>query len=134
MAEVNDWNKKVIEEFRANSGKVGERKLLLLHTTGAKSGQERVNPVAYTKDGDRLVIIASKGGSPNNPDWYYNIVANPRITVEVGTEKFGAEATVAVEPERTRLYDQMATIMPGFADYKTKTTRQIPVIVLAPAK
>lgn len=138
MAEVNDWNKKIIAEFRANSGKVGGnftgRTLLLLHTIGAKSGQERINPLAYTTDDDRMVIIASKGGAPNNPDWYYNIVANPRITVEVGTKKFEAEATVAVEPERTRLYDQMATIMPGFADYKTKTTRQIPVIVLAPAK
>ncbi len=134
MAEVNNWNQKIIAEFRANGGKVGGnfagRTLLLLHTKGAKSGQERINPVAYTKDGDRMVIIASKGGAPNNPDWYYNIVANPQITVEVGTEHFQADATIAVEPDRTRLYDQMATIMPGFAEYKTKTTRQIPVIVL----
>ena len=138
MAEVNNWNKKIIEEFRANGGKVGGnfagRTLLLLHTKGAKSGQERINPVAYTKDGDNLVIIASKGGSPKNPDWYHNIVANPQITVEVGAEQLQVEAKIAPEPERTRLYDQMATIMPGFAEYKTKTTRQIPVIVLIPAK
>ena len=138
MAEVNDWNKKIIEEFRANGGKVGGnfagRTLLLLHTTGAKSGEERINPVAYTKDGERLVIIASKGGAPKNPDWYYNIVANPQITVEVGTEKFAVDSTVAVEPERTRLYDQMVEVMPGFGEYRLKTTRQIPVIVLTLAK
>ena len=134
MAEVNDWNKKIIEEFRANGGKVGGnfegRTLLLLHTTGAKSGQERINPVAYTKDNDQLVIIASKGGAPTHPDWYHNIVANPRLIVEVGTEEFEVEAMVAEEPERTRLYDQMASIIPGFADYKGKTNREIPVIVL----
>jgi len=134
MAEVNDWNKKIIAEFRANDGKVGGnfagRTLLLLHTIGAKSGQERINPVAYTRDGDNLVIIASKGGSPNNPDWYYNILANPRITIEVGAEHFEADATIAEEPERTRLYDQMVEVAPGFAEYRRKTTRQIPVIVL----
>jgi len=134
MAEVNDWNKKIIEEFRANDGKVGGnfagRTLLLLHTIGAKSGQERINPVAYVKDGEHLVIIASKGGSPNNPDWYYNILANPQVTVEVGTEHFQADAMIAEEPERTRLYDQMVAIAPGFAEYRRKTTRQIPVIVL----
>jgi len=135
---MSNWNTKIIEEFRANGGKVGGnfagRPLLLLHTTGAKSKQERVNPVAYTRDGDRLVVIASKGGAPTNPDWYYNIVANPHITVEVGTEKLQADAKVASEPERTRLYDKMIEVMPGFAEYRRKTTRQIPVIVLTPAK
>lgn len=134
MTEVNDWNKKIIEEFRANGGKVGGnfegRTLLLLHTKGAKSGQERINPVAYTEDGDNLVIIASKSGAPTHPDWYHNILANPQITVEVGTEKFEVNVNVTEEPERTRLYNQMATIMPGFADYKSKTTREIPVLVL----
>ncbi len=138
MAEVNNWNKKIIEEFRANGGKVGGnfagRTLLLLHTTGAKSGQEHINPVAYTKDGDQLVIIASKGGSPTNPDWYHNIVAYPKVTVEVGTEQFQAAATIPDEPESTRLYDKMVEVMPGFADYKLKTTRKIPVIVLTPTK
>ncbi len=138
MININDRNKNIIEEFRANDGKVGGnfagRTLLLLHTTGAKSGQERINPVAYVKDGDRFVIIASKGGAPTNPAWYYNIVANPRVTVEVGTEQFQAQATIAKEPERRRLYDKMVAMMPGFADYERKTTRVIPVIVLTPVK
>jgi len=135
MSDSNNWNKNIIEEFRANGGKVGgrfaDRTLLLLHTTGAKSRQERINPVAYTKDGDRLVVIASKGGAPTNPDWYYNIIANPQVTVEVGTDQFEAKAVIPAEPERTRLYDQMAAVMPGFAEYQRKTMRQIPVIVLS---
>ena len=106
MSEVNEWNKKVIAEFRANEGKVGGpfegKTLLLLHTTGAKSQQERINPVACVKDGDRLAVIASKAGAPTHPDWYFNIVANPQVTVEVGTETFRAKATVAEEPERSR--------------------------------
>ncbi len=138
MSEVNDWNKKTIDEFRANGGKVGGpfegRTLLLLHTTGAKSKQERINPVAYIRDGDRFVVIASKGGAPTNPDWYYNVVANPELTVEVGTEKHNVHAKVAEEPERTRLYNKMVEMMPGFADYRQKTTRVIPVIVLTPVK
>jgi deazaflavin-dependent oxidoreductase (nitroreductase family) len=139
MSSPNDWNTKVIEEFRANAGKVGGnfagRTLLLLHTTGAKSAQERVNPVAYVKDGDKFVVIASKGGAPTNPDWYYNILANPLVTVEVGTEKFQARAQVAEDPaERRRLYDKMIAMMPGFAEYEQKTTRTIPVIVLTPVK
>jgi deazaflavin-dependent oxidoreductase (nitroreductase family) len=138
MSNPNDWNKTIIEEFRANSGKVGGpfagRTLLLLHTIGAKSGQPHVNPVAYIKDGDRFVIIASKGGAPTNPDWYHNIVANPLVTVEVGTEQFQVRATITAEPERTRLYNQMVAVMPGFAEYQTKTTRIIPVIALARVK
>jgi deazaflavin-dependent oxidoreductase (nitroreductase family) len=138
MSNPNDWNKTIIEEFRANSGKVGGpfagRTLLLLHTTGAKSGQPHVNPVAYIKDGDLFVIIASKGGAPTNPDWYHNIVANPLVTVEVGTEQFQVRATITAEPERTRLYNQMVAVMPGFAEYQTKTTRIIPVIALARVK
>jgi len=127
----------IIEEFRANGGKVGGQfanaTLLLLHTTGAKSQQPRINPVVYTKDGDRLVVIASKAGAPTNPDWYYNLVAHPLVTVEVGTEQFQAHATIPAEPERTRLYNQMAAVMPGFAEYQQKTTRLIPVIVLTHA-
>ena len=138
MSEVNERNKIIIDEFRANDGKVGGRfegrTLLLLHTKGAKSGQERVNPVACIRDGDRLAVIASKGGAPTNPDWYYNVVANPQVTVEVGTEKFQAVAKVAEEPERTRLYEKMVGMMPGFDDYRRKTTRVIPVIVLEPVK
>jgi len=138
MSDIHERNKAIIEEFRANGGKVGgyfaNGTLLLLHTTGAKSKAERVNPVAYTTDGDRLVIIASKGGAPTHPDWYHNVVGNPRVTVEVGTEKFQAQATIAPEPERTRLYDQMAAINPGFAEYQRKTTRRIPVIILTRIK
>jgi len=131
---MNDWNKAVIEEFRANEGKVGGQFasmfLLLLHTTGAKSGQPRLNPVAYMTDGDRLVIFASKAGAPNNPDWYHNLVANPQVEVEVDSEKFQARATVAAEPERTELFEKMATKYPGFAGYQRKTTRTIPVVIL----
>ena len=134
MGSPQDWNKKVIEEFRANDGKVGGMfegmPLLLLHTIGAKSKQERINPVACMQDGDRYMVFASKGGAPTNPDWYYNLVAQPLVTVEVGTEQFETRATVAEEPERTRLYQQMVAVMPGFAEYEQKTTRKIPVIVL----
>jgi deazaflavin-dependent oxidoreductase (nitroreductase family) len=138
MSNSNDWNKAIIEEFRANDGRVGGhfegKPLLLLHTTGAKSGEERVNPVAYTNDGDKLVVIASKGGAPSHPDWYHNIVAHAHVTVEVGTEKIEATASVMQEPERRRLYDKMIQVMPGFAEYEKKTTRSIPVIVLTPKK
>ncbi len=131
---MSDWNRKIIEEFRANEGKVGgyfeNMTLLLLHTTGAKSGLPRLNPAAYTEDRDRLVIIASKGGADTHPDWYYNVVANPNVTVEVGSEKYDAVATVEEEPERTRLYDQMAAQYPGFEGYRQKTSRVIPVITL----
>jgi deazaflavin-dependent oxidoreductase (nitroreductase family) len=138
MSEINERNKKIIDEFRANDGKVGGpfegKTLLLLHTKGAKSQQERINPVACVTDGDRLAVIASKGGAPINPDWYYNVVANPLVSVEVGTEKFQARASVAEEPERTRLYNKMVEMLPGFDDYRRKTTRVIPVIVLTPVK
>ena len=131
---MSDFNKKIIEEFRANEGKVGgyfeNMTLLLLHTTGAKSGLPRLNPAAFTEDGNRLVIIASKGGADSHPDWYYNVIANPNVTIEVGTEKYDAVATVEQEPERTRLYDQMAVQYPGFEEYRQKTSRIIPLITL----
>ena len=138
MSSPNDWNQAIIDEFRANGGRVGGqfagRTLLLLHTLGAKTQQPRVNPVVYTTDGDRLLIVASKGGAPSNPDWYHNIVANPQVTVEVGAEHFQVEAAIAGEPERTRLFDQMVQVNPGFAEYQRKTTRTIPVIVLTRLK
>ena len=138
MNKRKDRNQAIIDEFRANSGKVGGpfagKTLLLLHTVGARTGQARINPVAYVADGDRLVIIASKGGAPTNPDWYYNVLAHPLVTVKVGTEQFEAQAAVATEPERTRLYDQMVEMMPVFAEYRRKTRRAIPVIVLTPAR
>ena len=136
MSDRNERNKKIIEEFRANQGKVGGhfegKTLLLLHTKGAKSGEERVNPVAYVKDKDRWVVIASKGGAPTNPDWYYNLRANPQVTIEVGTEKHQARAAIVEEPERTRLHNKMVEMMPGFDDYRQKTSREIPVFVLTP--
>ena len=138
MTDVNEWNRAIIAEFRENGGKVGGQfegtPLLLLHTVGAKSGKERINPLAYSTDGDRMVIIASKGGAPTNPDWYHNIVANPQVSVEVGTEHFQAQAAVVAEPERSRLYEKVATEMPGFAEYQRNTTRMIPVVVLTRAE
>lgn len=132
---MSDMNQKVIEEFRANDGKVGgffaNNTLLLLHTTGAKSGKERINPLVTFEDGDRLVIIASKGGAPSHPDWYHNIVANPVVKVEYGTESFQAQAAVASEPERTRLYEIMETKMASFTEYKEKAGRVIPVVTLS---
>jgi deazaflavin-dependent oxidoreductase (nitroreductase family) len=138
MSDLNERNKMIIEEFRANGGKVGGpfegKTLLLLHTKGAKSQQERINPVACIKDGDRFVVFASKGGAPTHPDWYHNVVANPLVTVEFGTEKFQVRASVAEEPERTRLYSQMVEVMPGFGEYQRNTTRVIPVVVLTLVK
>jgi deazaflavin-dependent oxidoreductase (nitroreductase family) len=134
MAEVNDWNKQVIEEFRSNGGKVGGPfeggTLLLLHHFGAKSGKERVNPLAYFPDGDRYIIFASKAGAPTNPDWYHNLVAHPDITIEVGTETIPVKATIVEGEERDQLFAQVTKSMPGFAEYQQKTTRKIPVIVL----
>lgn len=131
---MSDFNKRIIEEFRANGGVVGGHfdgmNLLLVHTTGAKSGLERINPVAQIMDGDRYVIIASKGGAPTNPDWYYNIKANPEVTIEVGTQKFPALAAITEEPERSELFEKMASQYPGFEDYKEKTKRVIPVVTL----
>ena len=129
---MSDFNQNIIAEFRANEGRVGGpfagRPMLLLTTTGAKSGQPRTSPLVYTTDGDRLVVIASKGGAPTNPAWYHNLLANPDVTLEVGTERFPARATVATGQERERLFAAQAALMPGFADYQRKTTRQLPVI------
>ena len=134
MATRRDWNTGIIDEFRANQGKVGgmfeHTPILLLHHTGARSGTDRVNPLAYRKDGDRFVVFGSKGGAPTNPDWYRNLRANPRVTVEIGPERFEANATVAKGAERRRLYDLQAARMPAFKDYETKTSREIPVVVL----
>jgi deazaflavin-dependent oxidoreductase (nitroreductase family) len=134
MSDGHNRNQAIIDEFRTNSGKVGGifagKTLLLLHTVGAKSGLERINPVAYVRDGDRLVIIASKGGAPTHPDWYFNLRAHPLVTVETGTEQFQARAAVAPEPERARLYHLMVEMMPVFAEYERRTTRVIPVITL----
>jgi len=128
----SNFNQHVIDEFRANDGVVSGRgsSLLLLTATGAKSGRQHTTPLAYTRDGDRYIILASKGGAPTNPAWYHNLVAHPEVTVEVGGETFQSRASVAEGAERERLFNQMAAKMPGFADYQRNTTRQIPVILL----
>jgi deazaflavin-dependent oxidoreductase (nitroreductase family) len=129
-----DRNQGIIEEFRANEGKVGgyfaNTPLLLVHTKGAQSGAKRVNPVAYFKEGDDYVIIASKGGAPSNPDWYYNLKTDPQVSVEVGTEAFEAQAEITQEPERSELFAKMASRNPNFAEYEQRTKRIIPVIKL----
>jgi len=134
MAEADDWNKRIIEEFRANGGKVGGQfagaPLLLLHTTRAKTGQARVNPMMYLADGNDHVVFASKAGAPTNPDWYHNLVANPRASIEVGDQTFNVVARVAEGETRERLWSRQKELYPGFADYEAKTTRQIPVVIL----
>lgn len=134
MSELNDFNQQVIKEFRANQGKVGGQMagmpMILITMAGAKSGRQITKPLVYTKDGDRCVIIASFAGAAKNPPWYNNLIANPEITVEIGTEKFRAKATEVTGAERQRLYDAQAAQMPIFKEYQQKTTRQIPVFVL----
>jgi deazaflavin-dependent oxidoreductase (nitroreductase family) len=134
MPDMNDFNTKIIEEFRSNDGVVGGQfegaPLLLLTTTGAKSGQPRVAPMMYRPEGDRLYVFASKAGAPTNPDWYHNLVANPEVSVEVGKEQFEAHATVVDRAERDRIYAEQAAVYPGFAEYEAKTDRVIPVVAL----
>lgn len=137
MAQViNEFNQRVIDDFRAHGGKVGppfdQSSVLLLHTTGARSGEERIHPVVYRNDGDRLVIFASKAGAPDNPAWYNNLVAHPQVRVEVGERTLDAVARVATGAERERLWTAQKTDVPGFAEYEAKTTRQIPVVILEP--
>ena len=131
---LDEMNKAVIAEFRANEGETSGQfenvPLLLINTIGAKSGEPRTKPLAYLRDGDRYVVIASFAGAEKNPPWYYNLVANPEFELEVGAEKFTARATVATEPERTELYARMAEMMPVFNDYQEKTKRVIPVFIL----
>jgi deazaflavin-dependent oxidoreductase (nitroreductase family) len=125
-------NEPLIAEFRANDGRIARRRhpVLLLTTTGARTGTERVVPLNFTSDADRLVVIASSGGSSRHPAWYTNLVANPEVTIEVGGERFAARATVAWEPERTRLFDRQAAVMPFFDGYRRRVkAREIPVVV-----
>jgi deazaflavin-dependent oxidoreductase (nitroreductase family) len=157
VVNVNDWNARMIEEFRANGGKLGGpfegAPLVLLTTTGAKTGQQRVNPMMYQAEaglpvsdnessgdgrasfaaGDQIYVFASKAGAPTNPDWYHNLVANPHVTVERGTEVYRAVATPVTGAERDRIYALQAERYPGFAEYQEKTTRTIPVVSLARA-
>lgn len=127
-------NEGVIAEFRANGGQCGGRwegnPMVLLTTTGARSGQSRTSPLTYTTDGDRIVLIASRAGDDRHPDWYHNLVANPEVTIEIGEDRFDGRATVAAEPERTRLLDARIAVMPRFGDYVDQTDRTIPVVVV----
>jgi len=134
MATVNDFNRSVIDEFRSNDGKLSGpmegAPLLLLTTTGAKSGRKHTTPVAYLRDGDRIAVFGSKAGAPTHPAWYHNLIANPTVTVELPGEQFEARAVVTDGEERERLFARQKSAMPGFADYERKTTRVIPVIAL----
>ena len=138
MADRNDWNAKIIEEFRANGGKVGGSfegaPLLLLHTTGAKTGQERVNPMMYRKIDAGYAVFASKAGAPANPDWYHNLVANPHVRAEIGTTTVALTARVADDAEREPIWTALKAEYPGFAEYERNTTRQIPVVILEPGE
>ena len=133
-----DRNAGIIEEFRTNEGRVGGyfegHKLLLLHHRGAKTGIERVNPLAAQDLGNgSWAVFASKGGAPTHPDWYHNLLAKPRATIEVGTETLDVVARVAQGEERERIWTKQKEIMPGFAAYEKKTAREIPVVILEPA-
>src|SRR5436309_12856255 len=134
MADRNDWNRQTIEEFRANGGKVGGmwegRPLLLLTTTGAKSRKQLTHPLMYLRDDDRLLVFASTGGEPTNPDWYHNLLAHPELTVEVGNETYDAIATPVTGEERDRIYARWAEMYPQYGEYQRNTTRKIPVIAL----
>lgn len=131
---MTDFNSGIIEEFRANGGKVGGpfegAPLLLLTSTGARSGAIRVNPVMYLDDGKRLYVFATKAGAPTNPDWYHNLLAHPQVTVEVGEERLDVTASVLTGAERDEIYQRQAALYPGFAEYQANTTRTIPVIAL----
>ena len=134
VSSERDFNQRNIDEFRANGGKVGGNfegaPLLLLHSTGAKSGQERVNPMMYQAVGDSFAVFASKAGADSNPDWFYNLKSNPEARVEVGTETFDVTARVLDDGEREPIWEEQKSRYPGFADYEKKTDRVIPVVIL----
>jgi deazaflavin-dependent oxidoreductase (nitroreductase family) len=134
VSDFNNFNQQIIDQFRANDGKVegfGDN-IVLLHHVGAKSGTERINPLAAQLDGDNIVIFASKGGAPTNPDWFHNLKANPDTVVEFGKETKPVHARVAEGAELDRLWKTQKELMPGFAEYEEKTDRIIPVVVLEP--
>jgi deazaflavin-dependent oxidoreductase (nitroreductase family) len=134
MSEMRDWNRKIIEEFRTNAGRVGGQfegaPILLLHTTGAKTGQERVNPMMYLDLDGRRFVFASKAGADTNPDWYHNLIAHPDVTVEVGTDTCAATAVPVTGTDRDRIFVEQARRYPGFAEYQQNTKRVIPVVEL----
>ena len=134
LDEWRQWNDPVIAQFRENAGEIASGyyegvPLILLHTVGAKSGQERVHPLTCDVDGDRLFVVASRGGDDRNPDWFHNLVAHPKVIVEMGGDRFRMVATVADEPERTRLFEKRASWRPVFREYQAQTDRVIPVVI-----
>jgi deazaflavin-dependent oxidoreductase (nitroreductase family) len=137
VTQPNDWNTRVIEEFRANGGKVEafpDNNLLLLHHTGAKSGQDRVTPLAYQSVDGGYAIFASKAGAPDNPAWFYNLKSSPQATIEIGTDSVPVTARVTGPEEREPIWTRQKQDQPGFAEYEQKTSRQIPVVILEPAR
>lgn len=134
MNDVNEWNRAIIEEFRANEGRVGgmfdSKPLLLLHHTGARTGIRRVSPLMYQEAEGGFAVFASKAGADDNPDWFHNLAANPRTEVEVGTERVAVSARTAEGDERERIWERQKRDYPMFAEYEAKTSRVIPVIVL----
>lgn len=138
MSDAKNFNQTIIDEFRANGGTVGGPfeggTLLLLHTTGAKSGVERINPVMYRDLGDgRVAVFASKAGADTHPDWYHNVIAHPEVAAEIGSETRRFTASTAIGDERTDIWNAQKAEVPGFADYEARTNRQIPVVILDPA-
>ncbi|SHL41666.1 nitroreductase family deazaflavin-dependent oxidoreductase [Actinacidiphila paucisporea] len=136
MSEPGDYNAQIVAEFRASHGKVGGNfegaPLLLLHNTGARTGRKFVKPMMYLRDGERYLVFASKGGAPDNPAWFHNLVANPDAEIEVGDRTVPVRAEVLTGEERDRKYAEQAALYPGFADYQEKTDRVIPVVALVP--
>ncbi|MEP6695456.1 MAG: nitroreductase family deazaflavin-dependent oxidoreductase [Pseudonocardiales bacterium] len=136
MSSPQDPNVAIIEEFRVNAGRVGGdfegAPLLLLHSTGARTGQERVNPVMYRRVGETYAVFGSKAGAPTNPDWYHNVRAHPQVTIEVGGDTVQATARVAEGEERSRIWEEQKAEFPLFAVYDRGTTREIPVVILHP--
>src|SRR3954453_6211059 len=132
---MSDFNTSIIDEFRTNEGKVGGgfegAPMLLLHTTGAKSGRERVNPLVYQQVGDDIAVFAPKAGAPTDPDWYRNLRANPEVKVEIGAEMIPMRARIAEGEERTQIWEKQKQVMPGFAEYEAKAGREIPVVILS---
>ena len=136
MSDINSWNAKIIEDFRANDGKAGGQfegvPLLLLHSAGARSGKERINPLAYQRIGASIAIFASKAGADTHPDWYHNVIAYPEVTAEVGTATRSFRARIANGAEREVIWTKQKKDYQGFADYEAKTAREIPVVILDP--
>lgn len=134
MSEFDEMNRKVIDEFRANDGKVGGMfegaPLVLLHTTGRKTGQQRVNPLMFRGEGERIFIFASKAGAPDNPDWFHNLKANPDVSYELGSETIDAKAVEVTGEERDRIWSDWTSAVEQFAEYDQKTERTIPVVEL----